>query len=275
MTRRKSEDNFLEALYEILLIVPAWVGPALAAAFYLGLRFAWPSLFSDDTEQPWGAFAGIGPGIAPYVGVGVAVLWVVAEGHKFLRRRLLDKQSGLDNIRDLSWQEFERLVGEAYRRQGFVVKETGSSGGDGGVDLVLNRGTETVLVQCKQWRKRKVGVKPVRELLGVMTSEAATQAVLVTCGSFTKEAEAFAAGKPLKLVEGPELWDLIRSVKTSGASTTELKSQLGTDSADTPLCPECGSPMVLRTAKRGPKAGSQFWGCSGYPRCRGSRDQGA
>ena len=73
MARRKSEDNFLEVLYEILLIVPVWVGPPLAAAFYLGLRFAWPLFFSNDKEQPWNAFAAIGPGIAPYVGVGVLV----------------------------------------------------------------------------------------------------------------------------------------------------------------------------------------------------------
>lgn len=33
-------------------------------------------------------------------------------------------------------------------------------------------------------------------------------------------------------------------------------------------CPACGSPMVLRTARSGPRAGQQFWGCSAYPRCR-------
>lgn len=33
-------------------------------------------------------------------------------------------------------------------------------------------------------------------------------------------------------------------------------------------CPKCGADMVLRTARRGAKAGSQFWGCSNYPRCR-------
>ena len=33
-------------------------------------------------------------------------------------------------------------------------------------------------------------------------------------------------------------------------------------------CPACGSNMVLRTAKRGPGAGNQFWGCSTYPKCR-------
>lgn len=33
-------------------------------------------------------------------------------------------------------------------------------------------------------------------------------------------------------------------------------------------CPACGKPMVLRTARKGPNAGSQFWGCSGYPECK-------
>lgn len=33
-------------------------------------------------------------------------------------------------------------------------------------------------------------------------------------------------------------------------------------------CPKCGSSMVLRTSKRGRNAGKQFWGCSGYPKCR-------
>ncbi|WP_255873571.1 nuclease-related domain-containing protein [Microbulbifer elongatus] len=35
-------------------------------------------------------------------------------------------------------------------------------------------------------------------------------------------------------------------------------------------CPKCGSKMVKRTSKRGPNAGSQFWGCSLFPKCRGT-----
>ena len=35
-----------------------------------------------------------------------------------------------------------------------------------------------------------------------------------------------------------------------------------------PNCPKCDSPMVKRTAKRGANAGSEFWGCSEFPRCR-------
>jgi restriction system protein len=37
---------------------------------------------------------------------------------------------------------------------------------------------------------------------------------------------------------------------------------------EAPACPTCGQPMVLRTARQGPRAGSQFWGCSAYPRCK-------
>ena len=46
-----------------------------------------------------------------------------------------------------------------------------------------------------------------------------------------------------------------------------------TDRADKnfPACPVCGGVMVLRTARRGSKAGSRFWGCAAYPECRGSR----
>ncbi|HPA27470.1 MAG TPA: four helix bundle suffix domain-containing protein [Acidobacteriota bacterium] len=36
-----------------------------------------------------------------------------------------------------------------------------------------------------------------------------------------------------------------------------------------PACPNCGKAMVLRTAKKGKTAGSSFWGCSGYPDCKG------
>jgi restriction system protein len=38
-----------------------------------------------------------------------------------------------------------------------------------------------------------------------------------------------------------------------------------------PVCPVCGKPMALRTARKGQRAGSQFWGCSGYPECKGTR----
>jgi restriction system protein len=38
--------------------------------------------------------------------------------------------------------------------------------------------------------------------------------------------------------------------------------------AEENVCPQCGKPMVLRTGKRGTNLGKQFWGCSGFPKCR-------
>jgi len=39
-----------------------------------------------------------------------------------------------------------------------------------------------------------------------------------------------------------------------------------------PTCPRCGAGMVRRTAQQGLHAGKQFWGCSRFPSCRGTRN---
>ena len=43
-----------------------------------------------------------------------------------------------------------------------------------------------------------------------------------------------------------------------------------TDHPKIPPCPQCGALMALRTAKTGKNAGSQFWGCTKYPDCKGT-----
>lgn len=55
-----------------------------------------------------------------------------------------------------------------------------------------------------------------------------------------------------------------RAAGQSGGSDPYDKS----DSSDSPKCPACGKPMRCRTAAKGPNAGHDFWGCTGYPDCR-------
>ena len=43
---------------------------------------------------------------------------------------------------------------------------------------------------------------------------------------------------------------------------------------DAPKCPKCGKPMRKRVAKRGENAGNEFWSCSGWPDCNGTRSIG-
>jgi DNA-binding helix-hairpin-helix protein with protein kinase domain len=45
-----------------------------------------------------------------------------------------------------------------------------------------------------------------------------------------------------------------------------------TSSSGSLSCPRCGSPMLRRTARRGRHSGGQFWGCSRYPSCTGTRN---
>jgi Topoisomerase DNA binding C4 zinc finger len=49
------------------------------------------------------------------------------------------------------------------------------------------------------------------------------------------------------------------------------KRRARTDAVEESACPACGGPMVMRTAKKGANAGSQFWGCKAFPLCKGAR----
>ena len=42
-------------------------------------------------------------------------------------------------------------------------------------------------------------------------------------------------------------------------------------STDAPACPVCGKPMLKRVAKKGLNSGKEFWSCSTYPACTGTR----
>jgi four helix bundle suffix protein len=60
------------------------------------------------------------------------------------------------------------------------------------------------------------------------------------------------------------------ALATARIAERTRQRQDGNDNA--PACPKCGCVMVLRTARKGPRQGSQFWGCSGFPECREARN---
>jgi restriction system protein len=192
---------------------------------------------------------------------------------KAKRQRLLEeaqRQPGKQGIEGITWREFEMLVGEWFRRHGYGVHET-DTGPDGGVDLVLTRDGESYLVQCKQWKAYKVGVNIVREHLGVMVSQGAAGGYIVTSGDYTEEARRFAASNGIKLIDGIQLASWIRAVKTTVNTPVSLDIPAPTQTR--PVCPACGADMLERKATRGAHAGQSFWGCSRYPKCRGTRSR--
>jgi restriction system protein len=104
------------------------------------------------------------------------------------------------------------LVGAAFSHLGYAVQETGGGGADGGMDLILVKNKKTILVQCKHWKSTAVGVPVVREMYGLMVSEEMDIVMVVTSGSFTKDARFFAIGKPIVLVDGPRLAEMLIAV---------------------------------------------------------------
>ncbi|HVV00724.1 MAG TPA: four helix bundle suffix domain-containing protein [Verrucomicrobiae bacterium] len=51
----------------------------------------------------------------------------------------------------------------------------------------------------------------------------------------------------------------------------EQNTASGPTAKSGPASPQCGKPLVLRTARKGAQAGRQFWGCSAFPQCKGAR----
>ncbi|MCY1238207.1 Restriction endonuclease [compost metagenome] len=213
------------------------------------------------------------------------------------RRALFDTISAsgsADALQDISWQQFELLVGEGFRRRGYAVKEVGGGGADGGVDLILTKAGEKSFVQCKQWKAFKVSVSTVRELYGVMAAYGAAGGFVVTSGRFTQEATAFASGRNVQLIDGSALMQLLREARGKTEASPSLSdapvphamavSPRFDESAGiaqtmapavsaNPHCPKCEKPMVRRVAKRGVAVGKAFWGCSDFAAgCRGTRE---
>lgn len=263
-------------------MLPWWLGPLVAAAAYCALRwpFAW-LITPDNAKTPSGAIRkmlqDLSPTLAMFAAIFLLFIWCVAQIKAWGSRRLLDSQSGLDSIRRLTWREFEELLCEAFRREGFAVEHTGFNGPDGGVDIRLQQGKARSIVQCKHWKRNQVGVAVVREMFGLLHSERADSAVVVTSGAFTPDAITFAQENDMRLIDGEELVQMISAARVSRQSPTESKlAELAVATnplrkADRihPSCPRCGASMRRQTAKQGIHEGKPFWGCMSYPKCKG------
>jgi restriction system protein len=245
-------------------------------------------LLEEISSLPWPA--GLVLGLIAFVfvrqigGAFALLAWVFLAGCwaaafvSFVRARkrkaLLDTQSGIESVKDISWREFEMLVGEAFRRQGYYVEENGLGGKDGGIDLLIHKGGRTELVQCKQWRNRQVSAPKVREMWGLLAHHNADAVKIVCIGEFTRDAAAFAEGKAIELINGNRLLEMVRDVQArvvngSSAQAVRVEPVLSVEAANAQVtCPTCDADMVLRKNR---STGAGFWGCNNYPRCKGTR----
>ena len=72
-----------------------------------------------------------------------------------------------------------------------------------------------------------------------------------------------------QFIEGGGYSEQLATARLTERSRKRDPSERPIPPAQIPACPKCGKPTALRTAKSGKTAGKQFWGCTGYPDCKG------
>jgi predicted RNA-binding Zn-ribbon protein involved in translation (DUF1610 family) len=206
-----------------------------------------------------------------FFSTGAVLLLIIGMRNGIARWRIgkkVDNARSVEDLRRLSPSEFEELVVELFVAEGHKAKRTGSIG-DHGVDVVVKAANgEKWVVQCKRWRG-SVGEPVIRDFHGVMQHEKADRGVLVTTSTFTPQAREWARGKPISLREGKEIISLLQKARKNPRQIPSSTMDAPKAEMAPPLCPKCGSQMVIRIAKQGPNIGGKFWGCPNYPKCNG------
>ncbi|MFF7181835.1 restriction endonuclease [Streptomyces sp. NPDC008121] len=134
---------------------------------------------------------------------------------------------------------FEGLVAELFRARGLQAVTTRRSN-DGGVDVEaldpdpISGGS--IIVQAKRYRNT-VPPSAVRDLYGTVQGAGANKGVLVTTSGFGPGSYAFANGKPLTLISGAELVDLLHQHGLRGRLGTGVSSEAPTLVAVAPVPP--------------------------------------
>ncbi len=144
------------------------------------------------------------------IGVGIGVYVSLLLGFKvWLSRREISRlrKAGIVEIDKMTGEEFERFLGELFKRRGFKVSYTATSG-DYGADLILKDGKDIIAVQAKRYSS-SVGVKAVQEIIGAVKMYDATEAWVVTNSYYTKQAVKLATINDVYLIDRKELIDMI------------------------------------------------------------------
>ncbi len=185
-----------------------WYAAFAVAGASVGLATALPLHASWHEVAAWTLLGLAGP----------TVLLLAAVATATRGRSLVAEAHSLEDLRAISWTEFEEFIAGLFRARKWQVIFTRREG-DGGVDLIVKKKGEIGYIQCKQWRAQ-VGVETVRSLYGVMASNCVRRGYIATTGDFTPEAERFARSAGVNLIGGAALVRYRRTIQRQAARST-------------------------------------------------------
>lgn len=124
-------------------------------------------------------------------------------------KSLLKRNRTLKKLKRLSWDDFELLCMELFRKKGWKVLGNEKKGADGGVDIWMKKRRRSAIVQCKRYDDAMVTIKVLREMYGLIHEYDVDEAYIVTTSRFTKECYKFIEGKNMVLIDGAALVKII------------------------------------------------------------------
>jgi restriction system protein len=237
----KPRESWDDALLRWLMKTSGRTAAAVGLAGYPVIGLVVPLLLGVPLVTLIGLNV-LGVSWAAVVGLG----WLAGQVQRRDRRHLVEWTTSL---RLLGADEFEWLVGEVFRREGWRVTETGRLGAaDGNIDLELTKpGGERRIVQCKRLTAKQVGVSDVREFGGTLMREhlPGASGIFVTLSDFTDDARAEALRSDIGLIDSVELHRRVEAIRRAEP------------------CPICNEPMVLGRSTRGWWLRCVARGCAG------------
>jgi HJR/Mrr/RecB family endonuclease len=203
----------------------------------------------------------------------------------------------LQELRNLTSQQFEDEIARMFERFGYSVEQTPYVK-DHGRDAILKKNGQKFLLECKKYGEGGLsGRRDLQIFFAAMTIDGAAHGHFVSTGAFTKDAIEFAAANRIELIDGNKLLRYMFDSKPLSSDDDKYKSMCArcgkivfhrlrapqpvkcasghevlptldigavlSSSGATPNCPDCGAPMRLVHWKR-----RRFWGCTRYPECR-------
>lgn len=105
----------------------------------------------------------------------------------------------LDFWMSLTGHQFEDAVAAIFRRVGYDAKVS-KQGGDGGVDIVLQKDEKRIAVQCKA-HKMPIGPSVARDLLGTIAHFGFDEGIIASRSGFTRGVYEFTRDKPIALMD--------------------------------------------------------------------------
>jgi restriction system protein len=193
------------------------------------------------------------------IGVGIAIILLFYRKFKFNEKVRKSKIKDIDTMTGTHFEYFLKLI---FTEQDYKVQTTKVTG-DFGADLVMTKGDKRIVVQAKRYNSR-VGIKAIQEVVSSIAHYKANEGWVVTNNEFTDAALQLAKSNRIRLIERNELIQMLSSLDEQQTAKT---IQEAATSQEVETCPKCGSELALRKGSRG-----QFYGCSGFPKCRFTRN---